>query len=744
MRQPLFEMKTACSLFRNFTLAVLVIATLASSATLGALTVPALLQDDEARQEDDLGQYESRLLAPRPDKTIFSPLDLPTPNRMRTASGLPGEDYWQQSVDYRIDVALDEEKEAIAATAHVTYTNNSPQDLPYLWLSLEQNLFRTDSDGSKFTPPGSRFNNLPGFDGGLKIDYVRAGARDLQLRVYDTVGRLDLAEPVRANGGKTEFDISWSFQIPEYGADRLGMRRVESGVIFQLAQWFPNVCKYDDVHGWNTLPYLGQGEFYTEFGTYDVKITVPREHVVCATGSLKNAGEVLTEKQFNQLVLANTSRQTVMIRSLDEIGKPESVRPGEGPLTWHFHAENVRSFAWTSSAATIWDASAVIWEDGTTTLIQSVYPREARTAWQESTQMLRHSVEHYSKKWFRYPYPTATNVNGTVGGMEYPMIIFCGGDRNKEALFSVTSHEIGHNWFPMVVNSDERRSAWMDEGFNTFINNYDTYANYEAVVNGNGKPSDEVRFSARNMARLMSRPNIQPLALPADQIRPEMLGVLEYYKTSSAMQMLREVVLGPERFDPAFREYIQAWAFKSPQPADFFRCMENGAGTDLAWFWRSWFIENLGLDQAVMDCDQSWNDGFARITLANREEMVMPVFMELTFEDGSKMDYDLPVYVWHYTNLWTAQVPVGEKKVTRVIVDRGRVMPDINRRNNTWNAPKPEKPAEEVKPESESESEGVDAAKSGSEKAVEEDSGREESTAESDATGKKDGDRPRN
>jgi len=644
----------------------------------------AIVQDDQRDQE----LLRSRYPAARADKTIFSPLDLPTPNRMRTASGLPGEDYWQQQVDYRIEVSLDVEIESVTATAHVTYTNNSPQDLPYLWISLEQNLFRPDSDGSRFAPPGSRFDNRPGFEGGIDIGYVRTGDTNLKLAIHDTVGRIDLAEPVRAKGGTTEFDISWSFRIPDYGADRMGIRRCEQGNIYQLAQWFPAVCKFDDVHGWNTLPYLGQGEFFTDFGSYDVKITAPRGHVVCATGVLRNAEEVLSEKQLRRLIQANTSRQTVMIRSAREIGTEAAAKPGEGPLTWHFQADKVRTFAWTSSDATIWDAASVIQEDGKTTLVQSVYPTESRTAWRESTQMLKHSIEHYNKKWFPYPYPTATNVSGIVGGMEYPMIIFCMEDTDPEGLHMVTSHEIGHNWFPMVVNTDERRAAWMDEGFNTFMNSYDRYDIYEAEVNGGEMPDEDTGFNARNMARLMSRPNVQPLALPADQIHPDWLGMLAYYKTATAMQMLREVVLGPDRFDPAFREYIRAWAFKSPQPADFFRCMENGTGTELAWYWRGWFLENIPLDQAIVDVDQSIASGLARITIANHREMVMPVSLEIEFTNGETLEHKLPVHVWYYTNLWTADVEIGDRTIQQVVIDPNRVMPDLNRRNNKWTAPK--------------------------------------------------------
>ena len=635
----------------------------------------------------DVDNLRARRMSARPNETIFSPLDLPQPNKIRTATGLPGEEYWQQQADYQIEVSLDAEKESVTAVAHVTYTNNSPESLSYIWISLEQNLFRENSLGAKFTPPGSRFNNRQKFVGGVDVQSVRQGEQDLVLNVYDTMGRIDLLEPLPGRGGKLEFDIAWSFNIPEYGVDRMGIRRVKAGTIFQLAQWFPNICKFDDVHGWNNLPYLGQGEFFTEFGNYDVKITAPRGHVVCATGELNNPKDVLTEKQFLQLQFAKSSRRTIVIRPETELGTDEAAPAGTGPLTWHFKADKVRTFAWTSSDATIWDAASITWEDGGTTLVQSVYPGEARGAWNESTQMLRQSILHYSEMWFRYPYPSAVNVNGNVGGMEYPMIIFCGGDRNKRALHGVTSHEIGHNWFPMVVNTDERRHAWMDEGFNTFINTYDRFGDYDTIVN-EAEPAGEIRrASLSTFERSLANADNQPIAIAADQIRPDSLGRLAYSKPGFGMRFLREVILGPERFDPAFKQYIRDWAFKSPQPADFFRCMENAAGMDLAWFWRGWFLENLPLDQAIAAVRENSRTGRATIQIANLKEMVMPVFLQIDFTDGESMNVDLPVQVWNYTNVWTAEIDLGGKTILKVALDRGRVLPDSDRANNVWRRP---------------------------------------------------------
>jgi hypothetical protein len=640
----------------------------------------------------------------RPNKNIFSPLDLPSPNRMRSAAGVPGPDYWQQRADYKMDVQLDPENESVNAVATITYTNNSPDALEFLWLSLEQNLFKENSLSSLTTPPGARFNNRRKFDGGYDIKHVKLGDQELKLSVYDTLGRVDLPQPVPPNGGQIEFEIAWSFNVPEYGIDRLGIRRARAGKIFQIAQWFPHLCKYDDVHGWNNMPYLGQGEFYTDFGSYDVKITAPRGHAVLATGELVNPNEVLTQKQLTQLAIAKVSPHTVMIRSLDEIGTAEAAPEGEGPLTWHFKADQVRSFAWTSSDATVWDAASITWVDGKTVLVQSVYPREARGAWSESTQMLKHSVMHYSEKWFRYPYPTAINVNGNVGGMEYPMIIFCGGDRNRWGLFGVTSHEIGHNWFPMVVNSDERRHAWMDEGFNTFINSYDRLEKFDEVVN-NGEPAGELgRVSLRQFSGFNSDPNMQPIYLPADQIEPNMLGQLAYFKPGMGLRFLREEVVGPERFDAAFRDYIRAWAFKSPQPADFFRCMENGTGMNLDWFWRGWFLENLELDQALLSVQTSRGGDSVAIQIGNLSDMVMPVFLRLEFEDGTAKDVKLPVEIWHYTNLWRTAVSLDGKTLRRAMLDPDRILPDSRPSNNIWRAPRPEvttpQPSEEATEES--------------------------------------------
>ena len=637
--------------------------------------------------------------------TIFDPLDLPTPTSLRGASGAPGPDYWQQRADYVIHATLDEDARTITGREVLTYTNNSPDVLPYIWIHLEQNLFKSDSLGSLTTPPRTRFANRDAFEGGVKIESIRvskAGAGtigpgdagqpegdgvDVPYNVYDTLAKLDLPSPVAARGGKLVLEIAWSFTIPQYGSDRMGMRDGEDGTVYELAQWFPAVAKYDDVYGWNTIPYYGQGEFYTDFGTYTVNLTVPRSHLVFCTGALQNEGDVLTQTQRDRLAQARASDTTVIIRGESEVESADTRPAGEAPLTWTFKADDVRTVAWASSPAFVWDASFLegTGPEGNGTLVQSAYPVEALEHWPKSTMMLRSSIEGYSRRWFKYPYPVATNINGVAGGMEYPMIIFCGGRGSEGGLWGVTDHEIGHNWFPMVVNTDERRHAWMDEGFNTFIN-------YYSAQDWRGEPGR--RGSARSFAGFMRQGNQQPMATFADRINPGRLGVLQYEKTAVGLVILREHIMGEDRFDAAFREYIRRWAFKSPQPADFFRSMEDAGGMDLAWFWRGWFLSTGTLDQEIESVRLPTGTGTSvRVTMNNLNELVMPLKLRLTFADGGTLDRDLPAEVWRYTDRWTTAIDTGGKQVTKVEIDPDGAFPDVNRRNNTWEAPAEEKPA---------------------------------------------------
>ncbi len=617
---------------------------------------------------------------------VFREIDMPSPNEQRLATGVPGPGYWQQRCDYRIDARLDPETETISASMTILYHNNSPHSLPYIWMNLEQNLFNTRSIGTRTRSPGSVMKMLDDdFNGGFAIPAIRlvddAGGAELAMRVYDTQGRIDLPTPL-APGATLELSLDFGFKIPPH-LRRMGAEKVEQGTIFEIAQWFPQVCKYDDVHGWNTLPYLGAGEFYTDFGDYEVAITVPRDFIVAASGELVNPGEVLTQTQRDRLDEARGSDEPVWIVRPEEVGS-EGNRPGVGgEFTWRFRTHDTRTFAWAASPAFIWDACAANITDrrgnAVTVLCQSLYPKEA-DAWKPnnerggSTRYARHAIEFYSGFLFPYPYPVMSNINGPEGGMEYPGIVFCGGRRGQRGLLGVTDHEIGHNWFPMVINSDERRYMWQDEGFNTFINMYSRADWNEEEV--------DITRAARQTMGTSRADNPQPIMTEPDRTWPSWIGGLMYRKTGYGLWLLREYILGPERFDQAWHGYMDAWYFKSPQPSDFFRAMENGAGMDLSWFWRGWFLEPATLDQAIAGVKLT--GGGAIVVIDNLGDMVMPVRMDVKYKDGSGETIDLPVEVWTQTSRWRAGVDTGGKTIESVTLDPGEILPDTDRGNNTW------------------------------------------------------------
>lgn len=620
---------------------------------------------------------------------LFASLDLPDPTPMRLASGTPGPGYWSQRADYVIDVRLDAAARRVEAVERITYTNNSPDELEYLWFNLEQNLFREGSRGASMRGRVQDREGEADRDGGFDIGAVRVirpvevagGARDAvgveaTLHVFDTLGRLDLPTPLQAEGGQVVIEIEFAFNFVDW-SNRMGFEEVKEGVIFEAAQWFPNVCVYDDVSGWNTLGYLGAGEFYTDFGDYEVNLTVPRSHLVAATGVLQNPAEVLTSAQRERLDAALASDETVMVRSPGEVGDPTTRPAGEGDLTWRFKAEDVRTFAWASSDAFIWDACGADAGGGRRVLCQSLYPAEGIETWEASTQYVRESIEHYSAWWYPYPYPVCSNVNGPEYGMEYPMIVFCGGRNSAESLWGVTTHEVGHTWFPMVVNNDERRHAWMDEGFNTFIN---YYATLEIHPEFESRRGDVGKYVASNPETIW-----QPIITRPDHMARRMLGRLAYGKTATGLIILREEILGPERFDHAFRTYIRRWAFKSPQPADFFRVMEDASGEDLTWFWRGWFYEPGVVDQAVKDV--RWDDDSqrGRIVFENRGEVVMPLTWRVTFSDGRVEEGSAPVEIWAASDEWFTPVRLQSGvRVVKVEVDPGAGLPDVDRQNNVW------------------------------------------------------------
>lgn len=614
---------------------------------------------------------------------IFRDMDLPTPNDQRLGSGKPGPGYWQQQCDYVIDAVLDDENDSISASMTVRYHNNSPHELEYIWMNLEQNLFRLDSIGSQSRSPGSVMKMLEyDFDGGYRISNLRSGGFDIGMDVYDTLGKIGLNQPIMP-GEVFEFSFDFAFNVPP-ALRRMGMETVDDGKIFELAQWFPQVCKYDDVNGWNTLPYLGSGEFYTDFGSFDVSITVPRSYLVAASGMLTNPAEVLTAEQQSRLSQADASEEPVWIVSEDEIGS-DSIRPGIAEsFTWDFMIENARTFAWAASPAFMWDAckATITDQNGMSRNVrcQSLFPREAEVWGNDhedggSSRYIKHSIEFYSDWLFPYPYPVMSNINGPEGGMEYPGIIFCGARTNPEGLFGVTDHEVGHNWFPMVVNSDERRYMWQDEGFNTFINIYSKAAWY-------GKKPDIKRHMEQTID-VCSAHNAQPITTAPDRAWPKWVGRLMYRKTGYGLYLLREFVLGRERFDEAFDQYIRWWAFKHPQPSDFFRTMEDASGMELDWFWRGWFAEPSALDLAMVTVEQD-GEGPAILVLDSLGEMVMPVPLRIIYRDGTSEERTLPVEIWHVTTRWNAGITTGGRVVESVTIDPHKKLPDVDRSNNRW------------------------------------------------------------
>ncbi|MBQ5940508.1 M1 family metallopeptidase [Massilia sp. AB1] len=575
----------------------------------------------------------------------FRQLDelLPTPNEFRTASGAPGHAYWQQRADYRIKVTLDEAKRAVTGSGSITYHNNSPDTLSYLWVQLDQNMFRADSDNRNIaTLPsreawqargndGVKFEALRfqlesrAFEGGIQIHGVTdAGGRKLAHTINKTMMRIDLPQPMKP-GARFSFNVAWSFKVPEMNVlgRRMGYERFDredkanDSDLFEIAQFFPRMAAYYDIKGWQNKQYMGDGEFTLEFGDYDVEITVPADHIVASTGELQNPGDVLTSAQRDRLRQARTAKKPVVIATQAEAEAREKQR-AVGSKTWRFTAKNVRDFAFASSRKFIWDAQGIKSGDQDV-MAMSYYPKEANPLWGTySTAAVVHTIEQYNKYSFDYPYPTAISVNGPVGGMEYPMISFNGprpvkdkktgeitySKRTKYGLISVIIHEVGHNYFPMIVNSDERQWTWMDEGLNSFLQFLAEQAWEENYP--------DTRGEARNIVDYMRSTNQVPVMTNAESTLQR--GNNAYAKPATALNILRETILGRELFDFAFREYAERWKFKRPTPADFFRTMEDASGTDLDWFWRGWFYTTDPVDVSV--------DGITEYTVGSKDPEV--------------------------------------------------------------------------------------------------------------------------
>ncbi|WP_231757361.1 M1 family metallopeptidase [Microbulbifer elongatus] len=736
----------------------------------------------------------------------FRQLDelLPTANVYRNAGGEPGHAYWQQQVDYRIDVRLDEDKRALSASQVITYTNNSPDTLKFLWFQLDQNRFRLDSMAETTLAFGGLGNRGPGTrsespeapagitfgelrrqqwladnEVGYRIRNVKdADGTELRTTIVGTNMRLDLAQPLKP-GEQITFSMDFAFNILEEDAvsARSGYEhfpddaRKGGNDIFLLAQWFPRLHAYTDYEAWTNKEFLGRGEFTLEFGNYEVNLTVPADHIVSSTGSLQNPEEVLTATQRERLEKARKAKRPVFIVTEEEALENEKAGTRK-TKTWKFKADSVRDFAWASSRKFMWDARG--YQQGgkimPEVMAMSFYPKEGGDLWKKySTEAVIHTMEVYSRFSFDYPYPVAQSVNGPVGGMEYPMITFNGprttlhedGSRTwtqaeKRFLIGVVIHEIGHIYFPMIVNSDERQWTWMDEGLNSFL---------DGVAGREWDPEMPWGVEPRDIVDYMKSDIQVPIMTQSDSVLR--LGPNAYTKPAAALNILREVILGRELFDYAFKEYATRWQYKRPTPADFFRTMEEASGVDLDWFWRGWFyttdhvdisidnVQQLRLDTLNPDIDferrrqeeadkpqplfekrerdagnKTWvernkdirdfYDDNDRFTVTNKERneyaqmladlepwernalkraldedkhyyvmdfsnlggLVMPILLELTFEDGSVEERYIPAEIWRRSPDAVSKLVVTDKVLEQVVVDPRWETADVNNDNN--------------------------------------------------------------
>jgi hypothetical protein len=644
-------------------------------------------------------------------------MDWPGPNGYRTASGMPGPDYWQQRADYTITASLDTARQRVSGSVTIRYTNNSPDTLRFVWLQLDQNLYRPGSKGSALFPADSRWG-VRGFQGGYELSGVQVNGRDAAVKVDDTMGRIDLDQPIAPGGGKATIAMSFAFPVPEHGSDRMG----RDGTLYEIAQWYPRMAVYDDIRGWNTDPYFGQGEFYLEYGDIDYAVTVPAGYTVAGSGVLQNPAEVLSPSERQRLASAARDTAVVPVITAAEASAAKTTHRA-GMRTWRFRATNVRDVAWGAAPDFRWDATstgAIAGNPGGV-LCQSYYeePR-AGQAWEHGAEQTQWTIRHYSQLVWPFPYPQATSVAGPVGGMEYPMFVMVHyGTDDPASIFGTIDHEHGHEWFPMIVGSNERRYAWMDEGVNTYIN---AFANEMRVPGSSSWGAYMASWRGTVEQRDQS-----PLMAAPDHIDGAALGAIGYRKPGAVLLTLRDNVVGRETMDLALKEYVHRWAFKHPTPGDFFRTMENVSGADLSWFWRGFFysddVLDIGIDSvanhaglqqiasavrsamgpATRTADSSVapvaaggaggapadpRDRTAVIYLRRNTSIVFPVTLRLKLSDGSTQDVSLPVDIWARSREFAATVAVKSAVVgARLWTDP--FVPDWNTSNDTWGTPPP-------------------------------------------------------
>ncbi|KRA59210.1 peptidase M1 [Caulobacter sp. Root655] len=613
----------------------------------------------------------------------FAPLTLPAPaSGVRNGAGAPGAGYWQNRADYRIDARLDPAAKTLSATVTITYANNSPDALGSLWLQLDQNVYRRDSRaGALGGRPRKEFTDGYAIEA-VEVEQVGKTAAAPFL-VDDTRMRVTLPAALKGGGGQVKLTIRYHYAVPGAFGGRTAWGPSDKGDIFDIAQWYPRMAVYDDVRGWDTLPYLAN-EFYLDYGSFDYAVTVPADMIVAGSGALTNPKDVLSAEQQARLAKARASDQTVLIRPPEEAVASSAAT---GTKTWRFHMDDTRDVAFTASKVFVWDAARINLPGGKTALAQSVYPVESvgEGAWSRSTEYLKHAVEQFSTRWYPYPYPNAINVAGPATGMEYPGIVFDGVDDKGKDLFWITAHEIGHTWFPMIVGFDERRDAWMDEGFNTFIDVYESDAFGGGVYGpkrdseyapGPGAPADQI-------AAILEDAAAPPILSRADTVREKYRHPITYFKSAFGLTLLREDILGPERFDPAFRKFIADWAFKHPKPSDFFRAMESAGGEDLSWFWRGWYLNNwtLDMDVAGIAQDADLAKG-AKVTVENRGQLVLPATLRVMFQDGGHRDIRVPVETWMQSGSHVFAVDTTSP-VVEAVIDPDHRTPDRDRTNNS-------------------------------------------------------------
>ena len=541
--------------------------------------------------------------------------ELPTPNVYRTASGAPGHQYWQQKADYQIAIELDDDKQRIYGEETITYFNNSPDPLAYLWVQLDQNVRATDSDTYKARTskiedrmsPQQLKALTPTFDGGFKLDYVRGmNGKVLPHTVVKTMMRVDLPTPLKP-GEQFSFQVKWWYNINDRmeigGRSGYEYFPEDDNYLYTIAQFFPRMAVYNDVEGWQNKQFLGSGEFTLPFGDYEVAITAPADHYIAATGTLQNPEKILSRQQLQRLEKARQERTTPVAIVTEEEARANEKEKSRDKKTWTFKADNVRDFAFASSRKFIWDAMGVEMSNGTVVMAMSMYPKEGNPLWEQySTKAVAHTLKWYSHYTFDYPYPVAWSINADRIGMEYPMICFNFGrpekdgtysQRTKYGMIGVVIHEVGHNFFPMIVNSDERQWTWMDEGLNSFVQ-FMTEQQWERDYPSRRGPAYKIVDYMRDDKRSMV-----PIMTNSESILQ--FGNNAYGKPATALNILRETVMGRELFDYAFKTYANRWKFKHPSPADFFRTMEDASAIDLDWFWRGWFFTTDHVDIALDD-----------------------------------------------------------------------------------------------------------------------------------------------